>query len=73
MIDSTAKCMSALWISKDTKPLVSILCKHLKSNIVQTVIGDILSDKNPEILGIKVLMIKAISQKIVKKAEKTLP
>lgn len=73
MINSTAKCLQGLWSSSDSKQLVPVLCKYLKDTTVQGVIGQFLSDRNPETLSLKLFIVKNISAKIMKKAENTLP
>lgn len=73
VICSTAKCLQELWTSDSTKQLVPVLCKYLKDKTVQTVIGRFLSDHNPETLQLKLNIVKAVSAKIIKKAEKDLP
>jgi hypothetical protein len=70
---SCCKCLSSLWSSPGSKPLVNILCKYLKNKHVQQVFGELLFDKNSALLNIKLAIIKQVSDKIVKKAEKTLP
>jgi len=73
VINSSAKCLQGLWTANETKQLVPVLSKYLKDRTVQSVISQFLSDRNPETLSVKLSIVRAISMKIMKKAEKDLP